>query len=230
MPARGRRELALRAVDCFFAQDYPHKELLIYDDVDELAFNKDDIERFSRLGGNTVTHFAHIGQRLTIANKRNFLCEQARGEIIMHFDSDDWSAPTRMSDQVGRLVESGLAVTGYHSMLFYDEDKKLALKYRGWVQSYALGTTLAFLRSWWEQHPFPLMQVLKAGGPEVPIINGEDNKFVEVARKQNPKQIISVDAGKLMVARIHKENTCPKDVVGCSFQPLALTDLPKDFF
>lgn len=222
MPARGRPQLTARAVQSFLSQTYEHKELLILDDEDCPAcppcLSIPGVQIF-RQGG-----------KMTIAQKRNWLCEKATGELIAHFDSDDWSAPDRISTQVARLVENNVAVTGYHSILFYDVERNAALKYKGWIPTYALGTTLLFRRSWWAEHPFPTMQVLKVGDPETLIINGEDNKFVEVARKQNPKQIFSVDGQKWIVARIHKENTCPKDLQGSSFQPLQLSDLPKEFF
>lgn len=213
MPARGRPDLAGRAVVSFLSQDYPNKELLILDDEDCQAFPAG-----YQLGGSgLIRYVAYTGERQKIAEKRNWLCENATGEIIMHFDSDDWSAPHRMRTQVERLVESGLSVTGYHSILFYDAERNAALKYRGHISTYAVGTSLAFRRSWWAQNRFIETVTI-----------GEDNEFVKVARKA--KQIIAVDGQKSIVARIHKENTCPKDLNGCSFQPLLLSDLPKDFF
>lgn len=223
MPARGRQRLAGLAVVSFLAQTYEDKELIILDDEEEPAFPAG-----YQLGGSRKIHYiAYTGERQTIPEKRNYLCEQAPGELIMHFDSDDWSAPDRMADQVKRIQDSGLSVTGYHSMLFHHEARNAALKYKGYSPRYALGTTLAFRRSWWKDHPFNTITKLK-DGTEQPLKIGEDNAFVFDARRAN--QILSVDAEKRMVARIHKENTCPKELTGCSFQPMSLTDLPEGFF
>ena len=139
-----------------------------------------------------------------------------RGVIIMHFDSDDWSAPERMADQVERLEHSGKAVTAYHSMLFYDETSTQAYKYTG-HPSYGIGTSLAYRRDWWKAHPF-----------DEALIVEEDNKVVHAATLE--RQLISVDAGKLMVARIHRENASSKHVAAPEYRGVPREVLPPGFF
>lgn len=141
---------------------------------------------------------------LDIGQKRNFGCERAAGEIICHWDDDDYSAPGRIQDQISRLIESGNAVTGYRSMKFTDGTRWWL--YRG-VPQYALGTSLCYRRSWWEQYKFPAKQV------------GEDNHFVEIAAAAG--QMISVDAGDLMYATIHGGNTSPRNLSGSSWTQIA---------
>ncbi len=79
----------------------------------------------------------HLDGWPEIGAKRNFGCEHAEGEIIAHWDDDDYSAPGRLADQVERLRESGKAVTGFHSMRFTDGVHWW--KYEG-TRNYALGT------------------------------------------------------------------------------------------
>ena len=123
MPTRGRPRWAAHALHCFRAQTHPDKELIVLDD--------DDDPSFPHGLPDTLAAYYRLDHRLRISAKRNRCAELGRGAIITHFDSDDWSAPERMADQVERLEHSGKAVTAYHSMLFYDESSSQAYKYTG---------------------------------------------------------------------------------------------------
>jgi glycosyltransferase involved in cell wall biosynthesis len=134
-----------------------------------------------------------LAEQRNIGEKRNFGCSRAEGEVICHWDDDDWSAPGRLARQVEMLNESGLLVAGFHSMRFTDGNDWW--KYQGRKQ-YALGTSLCYRREWWQQTPFSLAQI------------GEDNTMVEAAQRAG--QIVSEDAGELMWASIHPGNTSPR--------------------
>lgn len=200
---RGRREWARQALDCFLAQTYEPKNCFVIDDADDPSFP------------NIVNHpnVGHVllNERLSIPAKRNMAARLATGEILMHFDSDDWSAPERMADQVKRLEESGKMVTGYHSILFHDGNR--AAKYEG-HPPYACGTSLAYLKSFWESHNF-----------NEGLVVHEDNHFVSAA--QDCQQIVSVDAGQLMCARVHAGNTDKKSMD--RFTAVPLEALPEGF-
>jgi hypothetical protein len=113
----------------------------------------------------------------------------------LHWDDDDFSAPTRIEDQVKRLIATGAPITGYRSMVFVDSSGQRWF-YDG-AEKYALGTSLCYRRPWWQMHPFGDMN------------EGEDNDMVY----HSPK-IICVAAGDLMFARIHSGNTSVKKPLG----------------
>ncbi len=205
LPTRGRREFARQALESFLDQTYPEKELLILDDIDDPSF-PDGVPHGHRI-------LRWLSNSRLIAKKRNDLCGYAAGPIIMHFDSDDWSAPDRMADQVERLEMSGAAVTGYHSILFFDGR---VFKYIG-SPNYAVGTSLAFTKEWWAKFPFP---------ENVQDGIGEDNEFV--CNAYNRGRLCSVDGGSMIVARVHVDNTSKKDVDGFKFVGAA-DSLPKGF-
>lgn len=214
MVTRGRTVWAAQALCAFLRQTYEPKNLFIVDDSDEPSF-PDGVNHPS------VSHYL-LPDRLSIPAKRNIACELADGEILCNWDSDDYSEPSRLADQVSRLEESGSAVTGYHSMLFYVEQSGQCVKYFN-DRSYALGTSLCFLKSWWANHRF-------IGDPaqDNPSI-GEDNMFVRAAN--NAQQLVSVDAGQLMVARVHPGNTCVKKLVlGTNWRAVTRDAIPKGFF
>ncbi len=144
----------------------------------------------------------HLAESRNIGEKRNFGCSRANGEVICHWDDDDWSAPGRLARQIEMLNESGLKVAGFHSMRFTDGQSWW--KYKG-TKCYALGTSLCYYRDWWQSNPFKATAI------------GEDNQMVWAA--QAAKQIVSEDAGELMYATIHDGNTS-KRMIGDNWEKL----------
>lgn len=163
----GREHWLDRAIACYESQTWPDKELIIH------------------RGAGTV------GQLRNEANAK------AHGEVICHWDDDDWSDAGRLRDQHARLTEIGNAVTGYHSMRFTDGDQWW--QYSG-SAGRALGTSLMYRREWWLWHPFADVQVC------------EDTAFTHAARCAG--ELVTADAGDLMVASIHKGNTSRRELTG----------------
>ena len=138
----------------------------------------------------------HIAEQRQIGAKRNYGCSRASGEYICHWDDDDYSEPERIASQIAALeANPQYAVTGYHSMRF--TDGRLWWKYSG-NMNYALGTSLCYRHSWWKDHPFRSQQI------------GEDNDFVATAWAL--RSLHTDDAGLLMYATIHGENTSPRQI------------------
>jgi len=186
MPTRGRRVLAAQALECFLSQAYADKELVILDDIDDRSFPQEPFYSGVRY------HLA--ATRMTIPAKRNAVNALTSGQLIMHFDSDDWSAPERMAEQVARHQEHGKAVTGYKWMWFYDERTGETVNYHMHVGSYALGTSLCYTREFWMNHPFDVKKAIAS-----------DNSFVAEAVKAG--ELHAVDSAGLMVARAHSEQS-----------------------
>lgn len=179
---RNRRPWLPFALRCAQYQTYSPTEILVVADGQNVA---DLIPPEAR--------YIHLSGHPTIGAKRNAGCAAARGEVIALFDDDDYSAPGRLEDQVRRLISSGASVTGYRAMRF--TDGRRWWKYEG-APAYALGTSLVFRRDFWAHNRFPDIQV------------GEDGAFVARARGS----ITTTDAGELMWATIHAQNTSPRQV------------------
>ncbi|HVF29203.1 MAG TPA: glycosyltransferase [Pyrinomonadaceae bacterium] len=104
MPTHSRRSFIPLALQNFLAQDYPNKELIVIDDgEDAVADVVADIPgvRYKRLAA-----------RASIGAKRNLACEMACGNVIAHWDDDDWYAPDRLRYQVRPLVAGEADITG----------------------------------------------------------------------------------------------------------------------
>lgn len=191
MPTGDRPALMGEACSLFLDQDYPRKELLILDDG-------------KRPYAGAVPRRANIyyehraGGRRSIGAKLNELVDLAAGEIIIRWDDDDLSHPQRITRQVEQLVFSGAEIAGYHSMLFADEDRRLAWYYRG-ASSYILGTSQCFFRRAFGTRRYPDSSL------------GEDYEFLRLfpVATRNTQ-----DAAGNIIARVHAGNTASQQALG----------------
>src|SRR5215475_12372109 len=95
MPTRDRRPFVGQAVEQFLAQDYPDRELIVVDD------GEDPIGDL--LPADPRIRLLRLDRRMTIGAKRNLACEAATGDIVVHWDDDDWMAGWRLTYQVTAL-------------------------------------------------------------------------------------------------------------------------------
>ncbi|MCB8983609.1 MAG: glycosyltransferase [Ardenticatenaceae bacterium] len=204
MPTADRRPFVPQAIAQFLQQDYPARELIVVDDgADAVADLMPNDER--------VRYF-RLETRQTVGAKRNFACEQARGEIIAHWDDDDWMAPWRLSYQLRELQGAGADVCGLATVYYLTAERDRAWQYvypangRAWVA----GNTLCYAKAFWRQNPFPAVNV------------GEDTRFVW---SKTPKRIIQLADPTFMVALIHGGNVSPKRPQGERWRQVPVADV-----
>jgi len=135
----------------------------------------------------------------SIGQKRNRGNGWAAGEIICHWDDDDWSAPGRLADQAERLMGGNFDMSAYHSMIFADPDTREAWRYCG-TAKYAVGTSMMYWRRFWMNRPF------------LDTNCAEDNAFLygDPDHDRAPARVTSVDGTDFVMARIHPGNTLDK--------------------
>ena len=112
MPTFNRRPFIGRALALFAGQDYPRRELVIVDDGDDAIGDL--------VAGAEAVRYVRAGGRSSIGRKRNIACEHARGEIIAHWDDDDWYAPSRLREQIAPIVAGNADLTGLAATCVYD--------------------------------------------------------------------------------------------------------------
>jgi glycosyltransferase involved in cell wall biosynthesis len=197
MPTYNRRSFVPQAIRCFLRQDYQNLELVIVDDgTDPISDCVPDDERI---------RYFRLDQKQIVGAKRNFACEQARGEFIVHWDDDDWYPSERISRQIAAL-KNGFDLCGSSRVYFFDADRDQAWEYR-YVSSgpkWVAGTTLAYRRTYWERHRFPEIQV------------GEDSRFVWSGVGDT---IYDFADPTLCLATVHSGNTSRKEVGGSCWHP-----------
>jgi glycosyltransferase involved in cell wall biosynthesis len=199
MPTADRRAYLTRAIRYFQRQDYPNLELLIVDDGADAV--SDCVP-----SGDSRIRYLRLSQKLNVGAKRNFACEQSRGEIIVHWDDDDWYPDWRVGAQVRALEAGGFDLCGTSQLFYFEAATDRAWRYRfsrarrPWVA----GNTLAYRKNFWTRHRFPCVQV------------GEDTRFVMSAPAA---KVLDLDDARLCVGMVHPSNTSRKTTEGAFWNP-----------
>jgi O-antigen biosynthesis protein len=196
MPTRDRPEFALQAVRYFLAQDYPNKELLVLEDgAPTLAGRLPEDPR--------IRYVATGAPSRSIGTMRNEACKLASGEIVAHWDDDDWYGPERLSRQVAAIRAGRADVTALRNSLMLD-----LLTWRFWRCQPDLhrhlfkrdvhGGTLVYRRRVWESRArFPdsslaedaaFLEQAVLGGARLEALDAE-GIFIYIRHNMNAWQI-----------------------------------------
>lgn len=113
-PTFQRERFHARILKCFDWQTHPDIEWLILDDSPApspllATRNRPNIRYF------------HVPNRMLIGDKRNWLAEQCSGELIAHFDDDDFYAPNYVAEMVSSLSEQKLDFINLRGWFIYDK-------------------------------------------------------------------------------------------------------------
>lgn len=210
MPTHNRRRFVPLALAYFLRQDYEPRELIVVDDGDDPV--ADLIPQDPRI------RYIRLDRRHTVGAKRNIACRLARGDLIAHWDDDDWMADWRLSYQVPQLSASGADLCGLDRLLFLDARRGEAWQYiyprsgKSVRTSWLAGGTFCYRRELWVRNPFPELDV------------GEDNRFVW---SRPVKRLLALPDNSFYVAMIHDGNTSPKRTSGSRWQPHPVAPLRK---
>lgn len=193
MPTANRRMFIPRAIAYFLAQEYGNKELVILDDGTESIADL--------VPSHPCIRYIRFEVQQSLGAKRNQLVAEARGNLILHWDDDDWHAPWRMGYQVDALTTHNAEICGLRRMLFHNpaSGETWLYDYPAEARSWLAGGSLLYTRAFWQRAPFPEIQV------------GEDSRFVWA---QQMDRAIALDDFRFYVATIHAGNTSPKHCNG----------------
>lgn len=190
MPTRDRPQFIRQAVWYFLRQDYPRKQLIVVDDgerpVGDLLPDDDRIR------------FVRLDRRTPLGAKRNIACEAATGELIAHFDDDDWMAPDRLRRQVEELYRSETDLCALAPLRYFRLATGESFVFRHpHRDSWVAPGTMVYRRRAWAERRIPELEV------------GEGEAF---AARFDQSRIRCLDAPDLYVALLHPGNLTPVDV------------------
>jgi glycosyltransferase involved in cell wall biosynthesis len=185
MPTYNRRSFVPLAIEYFFRQDYPNLELVILDDGDDKVTDL--------IPAAQSVRYIALDQRLRLGAKRNAAIEASHGEIILHWDDDDWSDRSRVSTQVSALLAADADICGNSQVWFCEiaSGRLSVYRYPLHQNRWLYGASLCYRRTLWRRKPFE------------PIDIGEDTRFVW-ARPQG--RMLDLASTRLMVAMVHPRN------------------------
>jgi glycosyltransferase involved in cell wall biosynthesis len=192
MPTANREKFIPFAIEYFLAQNYDRKQLVIVDDgLRSIAHLLPKTDQISYYYTKPIE---------TIGLKRNYAIKKAHGEIIVHWDDDDWHAYDWVTNQVNFLNSSCADITGIKHVHYFSP-----LMNKVWLgdastesnpstPTWLNGATLAFWKSYWEKHQFKNLQ------------KGEDDEFIS----HTDAKIFAHDYIDGFVAILHTDNTTVK--------------------
>jgi O-antigen biosynthesis protein len=189
MPTANRRRFIPGAIARFLGQNYETRELIILDDGTEPVADL--------IPAHPQIRYLRTARHPSLGAKRNAACQQANGDIILHWDDDDWYAPDRITRQVDALQDSGAAITGLDRAYLFDARRATAWEYvypaggPPWVY----GATLCYRTEYWRAHNFPDITI------------GEDTRFAALAK---PGELHVMPDNRFFVGLVHAGNTSPK--------------------
>jgi glycosyltransferase involved in cell wall biosynthesis len=206
MPTYNRREFIPYAIKYFLRQDYENKELIIMDDgsdaIEDLVPDAPGIRYF------------RLEQKITLGAKLNMACLHAQGNIIAHWDDDDWYADWRLKYQVESLLANQTGVCGINKLLYYDLRSRNAFQYiypadqRTWL----IGSSLCYTRQLWSGNKFADINV------------GMDGLFVW---NTSPGNITVLENHRFAVHMIHNNNISPKQTNGAWWHAYPVEEIQK---
>lgn len=107
-----------RAIDCFCAQSYPNKELVIVTDGSERYYQA-ILRYIDTLGVNNIKVEFLPGKKYTLGAIRNITLACASGDIICQWDDDDQYHPERLLVQALWLFNQQADVCYFTDQLHY---------------------------------------------------------------------------------------------------------------
>ena len=187
MVTRGRTNQASQAIDCFLAQTYESRELIIIDDDphSELA------SEIARRESSRIRHVRLPDQGQSLGVLRNIALDHALGDYICQWDDDDLHDPARLEVQWKTLQASGAQASILARwLIWWPHLRRLALsRYRDWEGS------LLCERSLMPRYPDQR--------------RGEDSDVV--ARLMQNVRVARIDMPRLYVYICHGTNTFTSD-------------------
>lgn len=193
-PTYNRVEFFPRLVQCYKAQLYPKErmEWIILDDGQESCENILKAET----NGLPNIRYIQLDSKVNIGEKRNILNKEAKGDIIVCMDDDDYYCPERVSHVVEQLAKyPKVDLAGSSELFIYFTDSKLIYKLGPYSPNHATNGTMAYRASYAKSHTYDEM-----------VTYAEEKSFLE--EYKNP--MIQLNSRKVMLVISHDDNTFNK--------------------
>jgi glycosyltransferase involved in cell wall biosynthesis len=203
-PTRNRRIFIPQLLRCYRHQDYPldRMELIVLDD------GEDPVEDLVRDVAGVRYLRAEPGQPL--GRKRNLLAAEARGEILVHMDDDDYYPRERVNQAVRALGRGEAQIAGASAMFIYYVFSAQLGQAGPYGARHATASTLAYTRRYLDNHRF-----------DDSAPRGEEPLFTEGFTAP----MVQLPAASTVLAIAHDSNTFSKDQLRLTAIPHRLKDV-----
>lgn len=213
-PTYNRRRFIKMSIELFKAQDYPKEnmEWIILDDGTDKV--KDLFEEASKSIPNIRYIESH--EKLLIGQKRNRLNDEARGDIIVSWDDDDYYPPERVSHVVHKFIlNPKIELAGSSEIYMYYYDIQKIYNCGPYGPTHATNGTMAWRRSYLKTHRY-----------DETVTHAEEKSFLD--EYKNP--MIQLDPMKVILVMSHRDNTFDKKKLRENNSMFRLTSLKLNNF
>jgi len=214
-PTYNRRKFIPWLIECYEAQNYKkdRMEWIILDD------GQDKVEDLFKAAAERIPNVRYIplDKKLTIGAKRNRLNDEARGEIIVAMDDDDYYPEQRVSHVVARFKQDPKKeLAGSSEVFMFFSDVKEIWKFGPYMPNHATNGTMAWKKTYANKHRY-----------DETVTMAEEKSFLEEYRHP----MIQLDPFKVMLVMSHSENTFDKKKLRAQESPFVkrTTMKMKDF-
>ena len=192
-PTYNRRKFLPMLIKCIEGQTYPLErvEWLVYDDGTDPVW--DILAPYEK---KLNIRYFRSETKLTIGAKRNKLHTEARGEILVNMDDDDYYSPDRIRYAVNMLIASKLQIAGSSRNILYFTDDASIWEVGPFGSYHATFGTMVYTKKYALSHPC-----------DETVAYAEEIKFTN--RYTEP--LVQLDPLKVMLVMCHKENTFSKN-------------------
>jgi glycosyltransferase involved in cell wall biosynthesis len=193
-PTYNRRRFIPILIEMYKAQTYPkdRMEWLILDD------GEDSVEDLFTEAAKKIPNIRYMRRptKMLIGKKRNILNKEAKGDILVAMDDDDYYLPERVAHAVTKLQAAPkVELAGSSEIFMYYTDIKKIYKLGPYHKFHATNGTMAWKRSYALTHFY-----------DETVTHAEERSFLE--NYVNP--MIQLDTQKVMLVISHSENTFDK--------------------
>jgi glycosyltransferase involved in cell wall biosynthesis len=191
VPTRDRPNYIPQLLNCIFHQTYPKDKI-------EVIVADDGKRPIQHLLPPTVKYLRY-NTPITLAEKRQYLADNADGEIMVCMDDDDYYPPERVSHAVSTLQKTpGAEIAFCPTLYFYYPTENRIYSCGPWESNWP-HATFAFTKKYLETHSYQKSDAF-----------GEERMFTDYFKA--PHAVL--DPEKTIMALVHNENTVPKNNLG----------------
>ena len=194
-PTYNRKQFIPSMVSCYKNQTFPKEKMewIVLDDGTE----KIEKEFLEATKGLPNIRYIPLENKQTIGAKRNILNKEAKGEIFVSWDDDDYYSPERVSHAVKKLTaQPNYMLAGSSEIYLYFKSTKTIYRVGPYHDKHATNGTFVVRSSYAKSHVY-----------DETVLYAEEKSFLEDYKYP----LLQLDPFKVMLVMCHNENTFNKD-------------------
>ena len=208
-PTYNRRKFLPTLIECYMSQTYAKNrmEWIILDDGDDCV---SDV--FDKIKDIPNLRYIRRESKLLIGAKRNILNAEAKGEIIVAMDDDDFYPPERVLHVVQSFARNPtIELAGTSEIYMFYTDIKKIYKLGPYARNHATNGTMAWRSSYSQKHLY-----------DETVTHAEEKSYLE----SYIHPMIQLNPYKVMLVISHSDNTFDKKKLRENPNPFVkITDL-----